>query len=332
MGGRRRIRSGAGIHLTSNPVDWYAARAAGVAAYLILSAVVALGIGMAGRAPTRVWPRFAVESVHRFGGLLVGAFVAIHVLTIAIDSFLPFSLAQLAVPLLSTYRPIWVGVGIAAAELLLALAITNHYRDRVPYRWWRRAHYLNFAVWIAATVHGLGSGTDRSAAWMAALYAACVGAVVLAATWRFGRGRAWTRARGIGAGAAAAAAVAAIALGPLASHPRPWNARRFSDTLRGRILETGGAQTAIVSMAGEGDGRQRVLVRADLLLATGAAERTSLQVEYLPSGATCSGSVDHVASFGFDGSCRMADGTVRHVRAHWRLVSPSALRGVVSST
>jgi sulfoxide reductase heme-binding subunit YedZ len=320
------------VHVTSNPIDWYAARAAGVAAYVILSAVVALGIGMAGRAPTRVWPRFAVETVHRFGGLLVGTFVAIHILTIAIDSFLPFSLAQLAVPLLSTYRPIWVGLGIAAAELLLALAVTNHYRDRIPYAWWRKAHYLNFAVWGAATAHGIGSGTDRSAPWLIAIFALAVGAVTAAAAWRFGRGTGWTRARGAAVGVAAAAAVAALALGPLASQQRPWNAARFSDTLRGRILTSSGARTAIVSMAGEGDGRQRVLVRADLLLGATTAERTSLQLEYLPSGATCDGRVQHVASFGFDGSCTMSDGTVRHVHAQWRLVAPSALRGTVTST
>jgi methionine sulfoxide reductase heme-binding subunit len=320
------------VHLTSNPVDWYAARAAGIAAYLILSTVVTLGIGMAGRAPTRVWPRFAVESIHRFGGLLVGAFVAIHVVTIAIDSFLPFSLMQLAVPMLSSYRPLWVGLGIAGAELLLALAITNHYRDRIPRRWWRTAHYANFAVWTAATLHGLGSGTDRSAAWMITIYAAAVGSVAAAAAWRFGRGRGWTRERGVGAGLAGAGLVVLLALGPLAAHPRPWNAARFSDTLRGRILESQGSRSAIVSMAGEGDGIQRVLVRADLLLETQSAERTSLQLEYLPSGARCTGGVDHVASFGFDGTCRLTDGTVHHIHAHWQLLAQGTLRGTVSMT
>ena len=59
----------------------------------------------------------------------------------------------------------WTGLGIVAAELLLALAITNHYRNRrISYWFWRRAHYVNFAVWTAATLHGLGSGTDRSGA------------------------------------------------------------------------------------------------------------------------------------------------------------------------
>ncbi len=177
------------MHLTSNPVDWYAARAAGIVAYILLTAVVTLGIAMAGRAPGRRWkrwPMFAVQDVHRVGGLLVGSFIALHVLTIAIDSFLPFSLGQLAIPLTSTYRPIWTALGIVAAELLVALAITNHYRGRLAHRWWRRAHYANFAVWTAATLHGIGSGTDRSTPWMIALFAVCAAAVAAAVTWRIG--------------------------------------------------------------------------------------------------------------------------------------------------
>ncbi|HVI19581.1 MAG TPA: hypothetical protein VM712_14480, partial [Gaiellales bacterium] len=161
------------MHLTSNPIDWYAARAAGIAAYVLLTAVIAIGLALAGKAPGRRWrgwPMFAVEDVHRYGGLLVGTFIGIHIVTIAIDSFLPFSLIQLAVPLAAGYRPIWTGLGIAAAELLLALAITNHYRGRMSHRWWRRAHYANFAVWAAATLHGIGAGTDRNAPWMLAIY------------------------------------------------------------------------------------------------------------------------------------------------------------------
>ena len=37
------------MHLTSSPVDWYAARAAGIVAYLLLSAVVVLGLTLSGR-------------------------------------------------------------------------------------------------------------------------------------------------------------------------------------------------------------------------------------------------------------------------------------------
>ena len=105
------------MHLTSNPAIWYAARASGVAAYVILTAVVAIGLGLGGKAQSTRWPRFSVEDIHRFGGLLVGSLIGVHVLSIAADSFLPFSIGQLVVPFTATYRPLWTGLGITAAEL-----------------------------------------------------------------------------------------------------------------------------------------------------------------------------------------------------------------------
>ena len=326
------------MHLTSNPVDWYAARAAGIAAYLLLTVVVALGVAMAGRAPGRRWkrwPMFAVEDVHRAGGLLVGSFIALHVGAIAIDSFLPFSLSQLAIPLTSHYRPVWTALGIVAAELLLALAITNRYRGRMPRRWWRAAHYANFAVWIAATLHGLGSGTDRGAPWMIATFALAAAAVASAVTWRVGERRgipAALRPLSLAfAAAGAAAVVALLALGPFSAHTRPWNAQRFTDRLNGRILQQGSLSRAIVSMSGTATGSQNALVRADLLIGVSESESTSFQLELLPSGDICTGTVSAVRSFGFDADCRMADGTGRHVHAAWRLIPNARLRGTLTS-
>lgn len=321
------------MHLTSNPVDWYAARAAGIAAYLLLSGVVSVGILMGGKARAGGWPRFAIEDVHRFGGLLVGSFISLHVAAIAIDSFMPFRLSELAVPFTSHYRPLPMGLGIAAAELLVALAVTNHYRTRLPYSFWRRAHYLNFAVWAGATVHALLMGTDRSAGWMIAINAACVGTVAAALAWRVGRARtlAWKPGSSVAAGVIGAAAVAALAAGPTAAHPKTWNASRFSDRLTGRILAQQGESTSIVSMAGNGSGSQAILVRADLLLSTQAPERTSLEIEYLPSGDTCRGTVDAVRSQGFDGHCLTASGSRLDIHAQWRLAAGSGLTGVVSA-
>jgi sulfoxide reductase heme-binding subunit YedZ len=312
------------VHLTSSPVDWYAARAGGVVAYVLLSAVVSLGLGMAGKKRMKRWPRFALEDVHRFGGLLVGTFVALHVATIAIDSWLPFSPTALVLPLVSRYKPLWTGLGIVAAELLLALAVTNHYRDRrLSYRFWRKAHYLNFAVWGAATLHGLGSGTDRSAPWFLALEAAAVATVVGLATRRFAR----TPRVALLGSAAAVACLLALALGPLRFHPKPWNAASFQDTLTGRVLRDNGVTTGIVSMAGNGRGSQAVLVRADLLVGPQRLESTEFQMEYLPSGLLCRGSVTRVQGYGFDAVCRTPRGAQRFVHAAWQPSNGPDLQG-----
>jgi len=214
------------VHLTSSPLDWYVARAGGVVAYVLLTAAVLLGLTMTSRQRLAHWPHLAIENVHRFTGLLVGTFVTIHIVTIAIDSYLPFSLASLVVPFISSYRPAWVGLGIVAAELLIALAVTNRLRRRtISYRAWRRAHYLNFAVWGGATVHGLGSGTDRSTPWLLAIELVAIVSVLSLSGWRILRRRGVSRPTVLALPGLAGAAIAVIALGlvlgPLRFRPKP---------------------------------------------------------------------------------------------------------------
>jgi sulfoxide reductase heme-binding subunit YedZ len=286
-----------------------------VAAYVVLSIVVCLGLTLGGKAQNRRWPRFSVEDVHRFGGLLVGSLIGVHILAIAADSFLPFSLTQLLVPFTSSYRPLWTGLGIAAAELLLALAITNHYRKRLPYSFWRKAHYLNFAVWGLASVHGLMSGTDRGAAWLAVLYGVSVASVLMLLVWRFGGPRRATRIATTGA--VTVVALPLLILGPLRHSAPLWNAAHVNESLTGSVIRNGTETQQIVSFVGQAGSPQKLLVRADLLVAPGTLEQTSLQLEYLPSGDVCRGTVANVGGESFSGTCRLTNGEVRTVEASW---------------
>jgi predicted ferric reductase len=170
--------------------EWYLARASGIVAFCLLTIAVILGLTLSGKAKLRYWPRFAVEDVHRFAGLLTGTFIGVHVVALYVDSYVPFSLTQLAVPFASSYRPLASALGVVAAELLLALAITNRYRKRFSYRFWRRAHYLNFAVWGLAFAHGIAAGTDRGSLWAEALYIGSAAAVAGCTAWRVGATRA----------------------------------------------------------------------------------------------------------------------------------------------
>jgi sulfoxide reductase heme-binding subunit YedZ len=304
------------MHVSSSPAIWYAARASGVAAYVVLSLVVSIGLTLGGKAQSRRWPRFSVEEIHRFGGLLVGSLVGVHVLAIAADSFLPFSLTQLLVPFTSSYRPLWTGLGIAAAELLVALAITNHYRKRLPYGFWRKAHYLNFAVWSFASLHGLMGGTDRGATWLAILYGVSVATVVTLLVWRFG-GHAFRAPRIAMTAAVTVVLVPLLVLGPLRHSPPAWNAAHVDEHLSGRVVRNGSEEQQIVSFVGEAGRPQKLLVRADLLVEPGRLEDTSLQLEYLPSGDVCRGSVTNVGGESFAGSCTLRDGEQRTIEASW---------------
>jgi sulfoxide reductase heme-binding subunit YedZ len=170
-------------------IDWYTARAAGVVAYALLTGGVLLGVLLAGRARLPRWPQFAVTDVHRFVALLTGAFVLLHVYTLLLDTYVHTSLVTVLVPGTSSYRPFWVALGTVALELLAAVGISNLFRKRLGHARWRRIHYLTFVVWAAATVHGMGAGTDAGAGWLRLLYVVSVGSVTAAVAWRFGSRR-----------------------------------------------------------------------------------------------------------------------------------------------
>ncbi len=316
------------MHVTSSPAIWYAARASGIAAYVVLSVVVSIGITMGGKAQSRRWPRFAVEDIHRFGGLLVGSLIGVHVAAIALDSFMPFSIGQLVVPFTARYRPLWTGLGIFSAELLLALAITNRYRKRLPHRFWRTAHYANFVVWSLASLHGIFAGTDRSAGWLAVLYGASIATVLALLAWRIAGGGLHPL-RVLGAGAVGIVALPILLLGPLHKSPLPWNAPNVSEQLTGQVIRNGTDLRQIVSFVGGARSPQKLLVRADLLVSPQSLDATSLQLEYLPSGDVCRGRITRVGLTSFAGTCRLPNGAQRVISASWG-AAESGVTGTIS--
>jgi predicted ferric reductase len=163
---------------------WYVARAGGLVAFSLLTVSVLVGIGLAGKARLEHWPRFAIEDVHRYAGLLAAAFIGLHAAGLLVDNYLPIGISDLVIPGTAPYRPLAVALGVVSLELLAALAVTNHYRKRIPYDVWRRAHYANFAVWLLALLHGVTAGTDAGTIWGLGLFAVSGAAVAGATVWR----------------------------------------------------------------------------------------------------------------------------------------------------
>ncbi|HMH94727.1 MAG TPA: ferric reductase-like transmembrane domain-containing protein [Streptosporangiaceae bacterium] len=170
----------------SSPL-WYATRATGVIALVLLTATVILGVGGIARIELPGLPRVVTAGLHRNISLLVVALVGVHVLTTVTDSYTRIGLTAAVVPFSSGYRTFWLGLGAVALDLLLAVLLTSLLRDRLPYRAWRAVHWLGYACWPVALWHGLGTGTDSRLPWLLALDALCVAAVTGAAGWRLSR-------------------------------------------------------------------------------------------------------------------------------------------------
>ncbi|MGH3274510.1 MAG: ferric reductase-like transmembrane domain-containing protein [Streptosporangiaceae bacterium] len=163
---------------------WYATRATGVVALVLLTATVILGVAGSTRLTVPGLPRVIVAGLHRNVSLLVLALVGAHVLTTVLDSYTRIGLSAVVVPFSSDYRGFWLGLGAVAFDLLLAVALTSMLRDRLPYQAWRAVHWLAYACWPIALWHGLGTGTDTRLPWMLALDAVCVAGVTGAVCWR----------------------------------------------------------------------------------------------------------------------------------------------------
>jgi len=159
---------------------WYLTRSTGAVALLLLTGAIVLGVVDVRRWSTPRWPRFAVDSLHRSVSLLAMVFLAIHILTSVLDSFAPISLLDAFVPFAGTYRPFWLGLGAVSFDLLLAVTITSLLRQRIGYSSWRAIHWLAYASWPIALLHGFGTGSDVKATWLLAVSIGCL-ALVLAA-------------------------------------------------------------------------------------------------------------------------------------------------------
>jgi methionine sulfoxide reductase heme-binding subunit len=192
----------------SSSMYWYLTRSTGAVALLLLTLSLALGIAGVSRFSSPRWPRFVLDSLHRNVSLLALAFLLVHILTAVLDSFAPISLIDAFVPFAGSYRPFWLGLGAISFDLLLAVTLTSVLRRRLGYGAWRATHWLAYACWPIALLHGLGTGSDVKSAWLLGLSIACLATVALAVGVRAITG--WPEhacLRGVALGATAAFAL-----------------------------------------------------------------------------------------------------------------------------
>ena len=141
---------------------WYTARSAGIVSWALLTLSVLWGLALStkvfGKRPRPNW----LLDLHRFLGGTAVVFVVIHVVSILLDTFVHFGIADVLVPFASSWKPTAVAWGIVGFYLLLAIEITSLLRSRISKRAWRMTHYLSFPLFVFATIHALTAGTDRN--------------------------------------------------------------------------------------------------------------------------------------------------------------------------
>ena len=163
---------------------WYATRASGITALVLLTLTMVLGLVTTTRARARNWPGFAQQELHRRISMIAVVFLGIHVLTSVLDTYVDIPWAAIVVPFTSSYGRFWIGVGAISLDLMLAVFLTSLLRARMRPGAWRAVHWLAYLSWPIALAHTFGMGTDSRERWVIALGVLCVLSVGLALAWR----------------------------------------------------------------------------------------------------------------------------------------------------
>jgi sulfoxide reductase heme-binding subunit YedZ len=133
-----------------------------------------LGLTTTSRARARNWPGFAQQEIHRRISIMAVVFLAIHVLTSILDTYVHIGWFAIVVPFTSPYSRFWVGLGTVALDLMVAVFVSSLLRAHLKPGTWRGIHWLAYASWPIALAHTFGMGTDSREHWVIALGALCV--------------------------------------------------------------------------------------------------------------------------------------------------------------
>lgn len=170
--------------ITSSTAMWYASRATGVVALLLMTAVLLLGLLVSRQRRLPGMPRFAVTGLHRNISLIAVVFVALHVLTAISDGYVSIPLNAAIIPMTSSYERLWLGLGAVTFDLSIAVIVTSLFRRHLTRKTWKAVHWLAYLSWPVAWLHSYGASTDMKHGWMFLLVIADLLVVIAAVGWR----------------------------------------------------------------------------------------------------------------------------------------------------
>jgi methionine sulfoxide reductase heme-binding subunit len=163
---------------------WFLSRGSGLVLLVLFTAVLVLGAATRlGWAPPR-WPRFVAAELHRTLSLFAVALLGLHVVTAIADPYVSIGWAATALPFLSPYRTVAIGLGTLAVDLGAAVLLTSVLRNRLGFRLWRAVHWLAYLAWPAAFLHALTAGNDLRTGWVVAIVGASAAAAAAAVAVR----------------------------------------------------------------------------------------------------------------------------------------------------
>ena len=156
--------------------SWVYARAAGLVSWWLLAGDVVLGAVLAAGRRRGSGARWLI-AMHRHTSSLALGFLLVHLWGVLSDTYIGFTLADVAIPFAASWRPAAMAAGSIALWLLVIVQGTSLARSRLSRTWWRRLHLSSYAAFALSTVHAVLAGSEMTNAGAVALGAATLVAV-----------------------------------------------------------------------------------------------------------------------------------------------------------
>lgn len=163
---------------------WLIARATGMAAMVLLSASMVLGLMMSLRVTSPRWPRGLINAMHQNATTWALVTIAAHVAALLADSAAGVGVTQVLVPFTSAASTLGVGLGVLSLYAVALVWLTTRMRSRLGTARWRMLHRAAFAGFALAMFHGVLAGSDIGRPWATAAYVTAAVAVGGLAAWR----------------------------------------------------------------------------------------------------------------------------------------------------
>lgn len=145
--------------ISTLPIAWFVARGAGLVSFGFLTASVWLGLAMSTRLlGSRRQKRLL--GLHRTLSWMGLTALGLHAGALLLDPTIGFGPADVLVPFAASWHPVAVAGGVISGWLMLMLAASFRFRNRIGQKVWRKLHYASFAAFLLALLHAITSGTD----------------------------------------------------------------------------------------------------------------------------------------------------------------------------
>jgi sulfoxide reductase heme-binding subunit YedZ len=168
----------------THQVFWFASRAFGLVAMVMLAVSVAVGLTMSGRLLSRPGLAAKLKRFHESAALVTLGLIAAHGGLLLFDTYLRPGLAGITVPFTLGYRPLFTGIGVIAGWLAAILGLSFYARKRIGVKTWRSMHRFTIVVYLLVLTHVVGAGTDAHKPWMMALLGVLTAPIVFAFSYR----------------------------------------------------------------------------------------------------------------------------------------------------